>query len=155
MTFQVIVKACCSDDREVEIDIRNLDDGSGYTSTLQNGKKWKEAVYDNRSITVRETPKTPVYARYARLRLMNFGEAIEEMKAGHKVWQEAWVSSFPSLYIAIYYPDKDRMTNPYIYIDTTKLETDNEAASKSLVPPPWAASQTDMLAEDWISDRTN
>ena len=39
------------------------------------------------------------------------------------------------------------MTLPYIYIVTTELKTDNEYASKGVVP--WLASQTDMLAEDW------
>jgi len=40
------------------------------------------------------------------------------------------------------------MTSPYIFIDTTGLQTENEAAPKSLVP--WLASQTDMLADDWV-----
>lgn len=39
------------------------------------------------------------------------------------------------------------MTHPYIYIDTTGLQTDNPDAPKNRVP--WFASQTDMLAEDW------
>lgn len=39
------------------------------------------------------------------------------------------------------------MTYPYIYIDTTGLQTDNPDAPKNRVP--WLASQTDMLAEDW------
>ena len=39
------------------------------------------------------------------------------------------------------------MTSPYIFIDTTGLQTDNPHAPRSRVP--WLASQTDMLAEDW------
>jgi hypothetical protein len=39
------------------------------------------------------------------------------------------------------------MTQPYIYIVTTGLVTDNKDAPKGIVP--WLASQTDMLAEDW------
>jgi hypothetical protein len=39
------------------------------------------------------------------------------------------------------------MTSPYIFIDTTGLQTTNDLAPKSLVP--WLASQTDMLANDW------
>jgi hypothetical protein len=39
------------------------------------------------------------------------------------------------------------MTLPYIYIVTTKLESDNPASPRGLVP--WLASQTDMLSEDW------
>ena len=41
----------------------------------------------------------------------------------------------------------DYMTHPYIYIDTTGLQTDNPDAPKNRVP--WLASQTDMLADDW------
>ena len=40
------------------------------------------------------------------------------------------------------------MTHPFIYIDTTGLQTDNPDAPKNRVP--WFASQTDMLSEDWI-----
>ena len=40
------------------------------------------------------------------------------------------------------------MTHPYIYIDTTGLETSNPNAPKDRVP--WLASQTDMLSEDWV-----
>ena len=52
------------------------------------------------------------------------------------------------IFISIQTPDKNsQMTSPYIYIDTTKLQTTNPDAPKSLVP--WLASQTDMLAEDY------
>ena len=45
-------------------------------------------------------------------------------------------------------PDEySKMTHPYIYIDTTGLETNNPNAPKDRVP--WLASQTDMLSEDW------
>ena len=40
------------------------------------------------------------------------------------------------------------MTLPYIYIVTSNLITDNPDAPKGVVP--WLASQTDMLAEDWV-----
>jgi len=39
-------------------------------------------------------------------------------------------------------------TGDFIFIDTTGLITDNPAVPKSRVP--WLASQTDMLAEDWV-----
>jgi len=45
-------------------------------------------------------------------------------------------------------PDKySKMSSPYLYIDTTGLQTDNLDAPKNLVP--WAPSQTDMLTNDW------
>ena len=83
---------------------------------------------------------------------MNFGQAIEELKAGRKCWREGWNGK--GISIELQNPDENsKMTSPYIFIDTTGLETDNPVAPKSTVP--WLASQTDMLAEDWISNRVN
>ena len=80
----------------------------------------------------------------------NFGQAIEELKAGRKCWRDGWNGK--GITIELQKPDEDsKMTKPYIYIDTADLETDNEAAPRGSVP--WNASQTDMLAEDWNSDR--
>ena len=77
---------------------------------------------------------------------MNFGEAIESMKLGSKCVREGWNGK--GIFIALQVPDANsKMTSPYIFIDTTGLQTDNPAAPKSRVP--WLASQTDMLAEDW------
>lgn len=82
----------------------------------------------------------------------NFGQAIEELKAGRKVWREGWNGK--GIFIEMQNPDENsKMTSQYLFIDTTGLKTDNEAATKSRVP--WLASQTDMLAEDWCSDRVS
>lgn len=79
---------------------------------------------------------------------MNFGKAIEELKSGGKVARSGWNGK--GIYIKLQTPDAhSKMTSPYIYIDTTGLQTDNSQAPKSLVP--WLASQTDILAEDWVS----
>jgi len=83
---------------------------------------------------------------------MNFGEALHELKAGRKVAREGWNGK--GIFIELQVPDQNsKMTNPYIFIDTTGLQTDNETAPplkglKCLVP--WLASQTDMLSDDWI-----
>ena len=78
---------------------------------------------------------------------MNFGEALHELKAGRKVAREGWNGK--GIFIELQTPDENsKMTSHYIFIDTTGLQTDNEAAPKSRVP--WLASQTDMLAEDWL-----
>jgi hypothetical protein len=78
---------------------------------------------------------------------MNFGMALENLKNGHRVCREGWNGK--GIFIKLQTPDvNSKMTSPYIYIDTTGLQTDNPMAPKSLVP--WLASQTDMLAEDWM-----
>ncbi len=77
---------------------------------------------------------------------MNFGKALHELKAGRKVARSGWNGK--GIFIELQMPDENsKMTSPYIYINTTGLQTENEDAPKSLVP--WLASQTDMLANDW------
>lgn len=77
---------------------------------------------------------------------MNFGQAIEALKQGKKVARAGWNGK--GIFIALQRPDEhSKMTHPYIYIDTTGLQSDNPHAPRSLVP--WLASQTDMLSEDW------
>jgi len=78
---------------------------------------------------------------------MNLGQAIEELKLGRRVARSGWNGK--GIFIELQTPPKhSKMTSPYIFIDTTGLQTSNPDAPKSLVP--WLASQTDMLAEDWI-----
>ena len=77
---------------------------------------------------------------------MNFGQSIESLKQGKKVARQGWNGK--GIFIELQVPDAhSKMTHPYIFIDTTGLQTDNQKAPKNRVP--WLASQTDMLAEDW------
>ena len=77
---------------------------------------------------------------------MNFGQAIELLKQDKKVRRKGWNGK--GIFIKLQIPDEySKMTHPYIYIDTTGLETNNPNAPKDRVP--WLASQTDMLSEDW------
>jgi hypothetical protein len=77
----------------------------------------------------------------------DFGWGLMELRKGNKIQRKGWNGR--GIFIQLQIPDKQsKMTSPYIYIDTTGLQTDNPDAPKSLVP--WLASQTDMLAEDWI-----
>ncbi|MNW38084.1 hypothetical protein D3C74_151430 [compost metagenome] len=78
---------------------------------------------------------------------LGFGQAIENLKQGKKVARAGWNGK--GIFIELQIPDEhSKMTSPYIYIDTTGLQTENPNAPKSRVP--WLASQTDMLAEDWV-----
>jgi Protein of unknown function (DUF2829) len=68
-----------------------------------------------------------------------FGWALDELKAGFKVAREGWNGK--GMWLALQVPDAhSKMTLPYIYMRT---------AQGDLVP--WLASQTDMLATDWVS----
>ena len=79
---------------------------------------------------------------------MDFGDVIKEMKAHpeKRFARKGWNGK--GIFIQLQVPDEwSKMTHPYIYIDTTGLQSDNPNAPRDLVP--WLASQTDMLAEDW------
>ena len=78
---------------------------------------------------------------------MDFGTAITALKNGEKVARKGWNGK--GIFIELQTPDEhSKMTHAYIYIDTTGLEGNNRDAPRDLVP--WLASQTDMLANDWI-----
>lgn len=67
-----------------------------------------------------------------------FSEALTWMKNGYKVAREGWNGK--GQWVALQRPDENsKMTKPYFYIhpvDGGKV--------------PWLASQTDLLAEDWM-----
>ena len=69
---------------------------------------------------------------------MSFSAALELIKIGHCVRREGWNGK--GQYLKVQRPDENsKMTLPYIYISTVQGD---------LVP--WLASQTDILAEDWV-----
>lgn len=80
--------------------------------------------------------------------LLSFSVALLNLKSQNCIaYREGWNGK--GIFIKLQKPDENSfMTHPYIYIDTTGLKTDNPSAPKSRVP--WLASQTDLLAEDWI-----
>lgn len=82
---------------------------------------------------------------------MNFGEALENLKAGKKVARTGWNGKNMFLYYvpaAAYPPCTDTAREafggnnvPYGAYIAMKTAQNNVV--------PWLASQTDMLAEDW------
>jgi len=70
---------------------------------------------------------------------MDIGEAIDAMRNGVKVCREGWNGK--GMWLELQMPDDhSKMTLPYIYMSTVKGD---------LVP--WLASQTDLLATDWVA----
>lgn len=66
------------------------------------------------------------------------GWAIKQMHNGSKVTRPGWNGK--GMWLALQIPDANsKMTLPYIYMKT---------ADNNLVP--WLASQTDILAMDWV-----
>ena len=69
---------------------------------------------------------------------MNFGAAIEELKAGGKVARQGWNGK--GMWLELLVPDAhSKMTRPYIFINP---------GPDWVVP--WVASQADILGEDWV-----
>lgn len=70
---------------------------------------------------------------------MDFGQALGKLKLGERVARIGWNGK--GMWIQLQRPDShSKMTLPYIYMYT---------AQGDLVP--WLASQTDVLAEDWVA----
>lgn len=69
---------------------------------------------------------------------MTFGQAIEALKAGYRVSRAGWNGK--GMWLALQVPDENsKMKRPYIYM---------RPVDGLLVP--WLASQSDMLADDWM-----
>lgn len=66
------------------------------------------------------------------------GAAVYAMKNGRRVMRIGWNGK--GMWLELQQPDAhSKMTLPYVYMST---------AQGDLVP--WLASQTDLLAEDWV-----
>ncbi|MGJ3872709.1 DUF2829 domain-containing protein [Lactiplantibacillus plantarum] len=87
--------------------------------------------------------------------IMNFGETIKALKLGKRVARKGWNGK--GIFIKLKKGEplntpnnrfNEVMTHDFIYIDTTGLRTNNPNAPMDRVP--WLASQTDMLADDWV-----
>lgn len=69
---------------------------------------------------------------------MDIGQAIEIMRDGGSVAREGW--NGPGQHLEMQVPDHySKMTLPYIFITTVQGDR-----------VPWLASQTDLLANDWV-----
>jgi hypothetical protein len=73
---------------------------------------------------------------------VNFSRALEHIKLGNKVFRKGWNGK--GAWVALMHGDEESELHPpgwlpYIYMKTAKAEY-----------VPWLASQTDLLAEDWI-----
>lgn len=121
----------CKDGRV--LDIRETETVD-YTTSNICSDEWVLADKEN----------TPILGGIATF---NFGEAIKYLKRGLKVARKGWNGK--GIFIELQVPDKhSKMTHPYIFIDTTGLQTNNPNAPKDRVP--WLPSQTDILADDYI-----
>lgn len=76
---------------------------------------------------------------------MDFGRALEALKSGKKVVRDGWNGK--GMWLELQIPDEhSKMTLPYVYLNYPE----GSAAYPSGARVPWLASQTDLLANDWL-----
>jgi hypothetical protein len=97
------------------------------------------------------SPKDVFEKAYQPTDSLKFGLAIEALKRGRKVARSGWNGKGMFL---IYIPNWRSITNNAIILNVESSTIENcefiamKTADNKLVP--WLASQTDMLAEDWV-----
>ena len=81
---------------------------------------------------------------------MDFGKALEALKAGSKVARNGWNGK--GLSIELQVPDaQSKMTLPYLFMNYPATPASDTAPANHInARVPWLASQTDVLSEDWI-----
>jgi hypothetical protein len=96
------------------------------------------------------SPKDSFEKAYRKVDNLTFGLAIEAMKKGDKVARKGWNGK--GMWIELQVPDEhSKMTRPYIYMVCPKGSTKHFGEqTKDFERIPWLASQTDVLAEDWV-----
>ena len=76
--------------------------------------------------------------------MMTFGDGLLALKEGKRVSRSGWNGK--GMWLELQEPDEhSKMTLPYVY-----LTYPDNAQNTPGARVPWLASQTDMLAEDWV-----
>lgn len=85
--------------------------------------------------------------------MMNFGQALEALKAGHRLAREGWNGK--GMFVFLVPGSNFKVNRPPllgIYSEGTEISycphIDMKTADGKVVP--WLASQTDVMAEDWL-----
>jgi hypothetical protein len=76
---------------------------------------------------------------------MKIGNALEAVERGERIARHGWNGK--GMWILMQRPDENsKMSLPYLYIEYPKGHPAYPNGSRV----PWLASQTDILADDWI-----
>lgn len=79
-----------------------------------------------------------------KINTFSFSAALVDLKRGQHVARTGWNGK--GLWLELQRPDShSKMTLPYIFISYPENAFNTPGARV-----PWIASQTDMLAEDWV-----
>lgn len=123
----------------------------------QDGKPGYGVIYEHGYQSW--SPKDVFEAAYQPITAMSFGHAIEAMKAGHKVARAGWNGKGMWLVLIPGTPKAElRDGTPYAKATGQKsceilphidMWTVNAEGRRAMLPG-WLASQSDMLADDWM-----
>ena len=81
------------------------------------------------------------------MKMCSFAEVIAALNVGRRAARAGWNGK--GIFIGKYTPEPTEFINqPFLYIDSTGLLGNNPHSPKTRAP--WLASQTDILASDWI-----
>ncbi|QQA77051.1 DUF2829 domain-containing protein [Pectobacterium parmentieri] len=91
--------------------------------------------------------------------MMNFGQALEAVKSGAKIYREGWNGK--GMWLKLVKPPQSAAPHELKY-DVNDGD-EYQPVKERLLPwigmktaddcfVPWLASQTDMLAEDWLAE---
>ncbi len=82
---------------------------------------------------------------------LSFSAALEEMKKGRKMSRLGWNGN--GMFIQFQFPDANsKMTREYIYMTCPVGSTKQFGGqpNEQVERIPWLASQTDIVADDWV-----
>lgn len=119
---------------------QSVDGSEGYAVKYEDGyNSW--------------SPKDVFEAAYQPITAMSFGHALAALKAGDKVCRAGWNGKGMFLFLVAGSTFKvNRPPLMGIYPEGTEINyhahIDMKTADNQVVP--WLASQTDMLADDWM-----
>ena len=90
------------------------------------------------------SPKDVFEKAYRPTSAMSFGLAIEAMKRGHRVARKGWNGKGLFIFLVENWTYTDGKQDNLRNLPTLVMKTVDDCAV------PWLASQTDMLADDWV-----
>lgn len=120
---------------------------AGYLVEYLDGSKPNHADFAG---YVSWTPKDEFEKAYRVTAHMTLGAALEVLKAGKRVARAGWNGK--GLWLELQAPAADsEMTLPYIFLKYPATPASDTAPATHInARVPWVASQTDMLAEDYV-----
>ena len=141
MTASITITNTSDHDTDVTLEV-----SGGHSATIGRGKSYKLGFPERPLIITATAPKPGVHDYLGELYVtarpidycvgLNFGQALELVKAGKRVRRAGWNGKDMHVYLAEPYRDG---LMPCLVMHT----------AQGMEQPGWLASQADMLATDW------